>query len=167
MRQRVVIALALAGGPKLIVADEPTTALDVSIQGQIIALLKDLCAERGMAVMLVTHDMGVIASAAHRIVVMYAGRIVEIGPVEAIIQRPQHPYTQGLIGSIPVIGRRQRRLTQIEGSMPPPTAMPPGCPFAPRCPHVMEICTAELPDLMPDRAPHRAACWLVSKEACQ
>src|SRR5512139_3470062 len=126
MRQRVVIALALAAEPKLIVADEPTTALDVSIQAQIITLLKRLCRDHGTAVMLITHDMGVIAETADRVAVMYAGRIVEIGPVQAVIHDPQHPYTAGLMGSIPAIGQEVERLPQIEGSMPRLDAMPRG-----------------------------------------
>jgi len=157
MRQRVVIALALAGRPKLIVADEPTTALDVSIQGQIIALLRDLCARRGTAVMLITHDMGVIAEAAHRVAVMYAGRIVEIGPVADVVHRPRHPYTRGLMGSIPAIGRRLKRLPQIDGAMPRPSEIPPGCAFAPRCPIVVPECREQRPALDPDGI-HRAAC---------
>jgi peptide/nickel transport system ATP-binding protein len=164
MRQRVVIALALAGRPKLIIADEPTTALDVSIQGQIISLLQKLCAERGTAVMLITHDMGVIAAAAQRVAVMYAGRIVEIGPVAEVIQRPRHPYTRGLMGSIPEVGRRHKRLPQIIGSMPRLDAIPRGCAFAPRCPHVMPVCREKEPDLMPEGHPQRAACWLVERE---
>ena len=118
MRQRVVIALALAANPRLIIADEPTTALDVSIQAQIIQLLKRLCRDHGTAVMLVTHDMGVIAETADRVAVMYAGRIVEIGPVADVIHRPAHPYTVGLMGSIPSIGDERERLTQIDGTMP-------------------------------------------------
>src|SRR6201991_3725707 len=127
MRQRVVIALALAAEPKLIVADEPTTALDVSIQAQIIALLKKLCREHGTAVMLVTHDMGVIAETADRVAVMYAGRIAEIGPVRDVIKHAQHPYTKGLMGSIPHLGERGGRLTQIDGAMPRLTEIPKGC----------------------------------------
>ncbi|MFO1324121.1 MAG: ABC transporter ATP-binding protein [Burkholderiales bacterium] len=159
MRQRVVIALALAAKPKLIVADEPTTALDVSIQAQIIQLLKRLCREHGTAVMLVTHDMGVIAETADRVAVMYAGRIVEIGPVADVIHRPQHPYTVGLMGSIPSIVDERERLTQIDGSMPRLTAVPSGCAFHPRCPHAFDRCRRERPDLMPAGAT-RAACWL-------
>src|SRR6188472_2532627 len=140
MRQRVVIALALCAGPRLIVADEPTTALDVSIQAQIIELLKRLCREHGTAVMLITHDMGVIAETAHRVAVMYAGRIVEIGPVAAVIHRPQHPYSDGLMGSIPSIIDERERLTQIEGAMPRLTAIPAGCAFHPRCPQVFARC---------------------------
>jgi peptide/nickel transport system ATP-binding protein len=159
MRQRVVIALALAANPKLIVADEPTTALDVSIQAQIIALLKRLCREHGTAVMLVTHDMGVIAETADRVAVMYAGRIVEIGPVADVIHRPQHPYTVGLMGSIPSIVEERERLTQIDGAMPRLTAIPPGCAFNPRCAHAFERCRHERPELMPAGAT-MAACWL-------
>jgi len=159
MRQRVVIALALAAKPKLIVADEPTTALDVSIQAQIIQLLKRLCRDHDTAVMLVTHDMGVIAETADRVAVMYAGRIVEIGPVAEVIHRPQHPYTTGLMGSIPSIVEERERLTQIDGSMPRLTAIPSGCAFHPRCPYVFDRCRHERPELMPAGAT-RAACWL-------
>ena len=158
MRQRVVIALALAAGPRLIIADEPTTALDVSIQAQIIALLKRLAREHGASVMLITHDMGVIAETAQRVAVMYAGRIVEVGPVDAVIHAPQHPYTAGLMGSIPKIGVRQR-LVQIDGAMPRPSAIPAGCAFHPRCPRRLARCAAERPALV---AAGRsvAACWL-------
>ncbi len=159
MRQRVVIALALAANPRLIIADEPTTALDVSIQAQIISLLKRLCREHGTAVMLVTHDMGVIAETADRVAVMYAGRIVEIGPVQDVIKRAQHPYTHGLMGSIPVIRHDVERLIQIDGAMPRLTDIPPGCAFNPRCPRVFEYCRVERPELMEVGAT-RAACWL-------
>src|SRR5437868_1077581 len=162
MRQRVVIALALAANPRLIIADEPTTALDVSIQAQIIALLKRLCREHGTAIMLVTHDMGVIAETADRVAVMYAGRIVEIGPVRTIIAEPHHPYTVGLMQSIPRIGGRRERLRQIDGAMPRLDAIPPGCPFNPRCPEVFDRCHRERPGLLP--APgSEAACWLYDK----
>ncbi|MBS4048814.1 MAG: ABC transporter ATP-binding protein [Alphaproteobacteria bacterium] len=163
MRQRVVIALALAAEPKLIVADEPTTALDVSIQAQIIQLLKKLCREHGTAVMLVTHDMGVIAETADRVAVMYAGRIAEIGPVQEVIKRPHHPYTMGLMGAIPTMGHKTERLTQIDGSMPRLNAIPRGCAFNPRCPKVFDRCRVERPDLMPAGQSH-ASCWLVAKE---
>ncbi len=159
MRQRVVIALALAAQPELIVADEPTTALDVSIQAQIIALLKKLTKEHGAAVMLVTHDMGVIAEACDRVAVMYAGRIVEIGPVAEVIHHPAHPYTAGLMGSIPSMDIERERLMQIDGAMPRLNAIPSGCAFNPRCPHVFDRCRNERPDLMPAGAT-RAACWL-------
>ena len=159
MRQRVVIALALAAQPELIVADEPTTALDVSIQAQIIALLKKLTKEHGAAVMLVTHDMGVIAEACDRVAVMYAGRIVEIGPVAEVIHHPAHPYTAGLMGSIPSMDVERERLMQIDGAMPRLNAIPSGCAFNPRCPHVFDRCRNERPDMMPAGAT-RAACWL-------
>jgi len=161
MRQRVVIALALAANPRLIIADEPTTALDVSIQAQIIALLKRLCRDHGTAVMLITHDMGVIAETADRVAVMYAGRIVEIGPVADVIHRPQHPYTKGLMGSIPSIVAEREQLAQIDGTMPRLTAIPSGCAFHPRCQHAFDRCRRERPELM-DAGATRAACWLVS-----
>jgi peptide/nickel transport system ATP-binding protein len=159
MRQRVVLALALAAEPKLIVADEPTTALDVSIQAQIISLLKRLCKEHGAAVMLVTHDMGVIAETCDRVAVMYAGRIAEVGPVGAVIHQPQHPYTVGLMGSIPAMDEDRERLLQIDGAMPRLNAIPAGCAFNPRCPQVFDRCRVERPSLMPAGAT-RAACWL-------
>ena len=159
MRQRVVIALALCAEPRLIVADEPTTALDVSIQAQIIALLKRLCREHGTAVMLVTHDMGVIAETADRVAVMYAGRIAEIGPVRDVIKHAKHPYTKGLMGSIPSLGERRDRLAQIDGAMPRLTEIPPGCAFNPRCPSAAERCLVERPELMA-AGTSRAACWL-------
>ena len=164
MRQRVVIALALAAQPKLIVADEPTTALDVSIQAQIITLLHRVCREHGAAVMLVTHDMGVIAETCDRVAVMYAGRIVEIGPVDAVINAPQHPYTVGLMGSIPSMDQDRPRLLQIDGSMPRLNAIPAGCAFNPRCPHAFDRCRTERPDLL-DAGVSRAACWLHAMEA--
>jgi peptide/nickel transport system ATP-binding protein len=160
MRQRVVLALALAAGPKLVIADEPTTALDVSIQAQIIQLLKKLCREHGAAVMLITHDMGVIAETADRVAVMYAGRIAEIGPVRDVIHAPHHPYTKGLMGSIPTLEGTGTRLTQIPGAMPRLNAIPPGCAFNPRCPEVFDRCRRDRPDLMPAGASH-AACWRV------
>ena len=159
MRQRVVIALALAAEPRLIVADEPTTALDVSIQAQIISLLKRLCKEHGAAVMLITHDMGVIAETCDRVAVMYAGRIVEIGPVHDVIHSPAHPYTVGLMGSIPAMDEDRERLLQIDGAMPRLNAIPSGCAFNPRCPQVFARCRSERPDLLPAGAT-RAACWL-------
>jgi peptide/nickel transport system ATP-binding protein len=159
MRQRVVIALALAAEPKLIVADEPTTALDVSIQAQIIQLIKKVTKQHGAACMLVTHDMGVIAETCDRVAVMYAGRIVEIGPVADVIHRPKHPYTVGLMGSIPSIQDNRERLLQIEGSMPRLNAIPAGCAFNPRCPKVFTPCNHERPELI-DAGATRAACWL-------
>ncbi len=159
MRQRVVIALALAAEPKVIIADEPTTALDVSIQAQIITLLKGLCRDHGTAVMLVTHDMGVIAETADRVAVMYAGRIAEIGPVADVIHKPQHPYTIGLMGSIPEFESDRERLIQIDGAMPRLDAIPKGCAFNPRCAQVFDMCKTSRPELMLAAA-SRAACWL-------
>ena len=159
MRQRVVIALALAANPKLVIADEPTTALDVSIQAQIIGVLKRLTREHGAAVMLITHDMGVIAETADRVAVMYAGRIAEIGPVGAVIRRPRHPYTIGLMGSIPSLTADRPRLAQIDGAMPRLNAIPKGCAFNPRCPEVFERCRQERPELL-EAGASRAACWL-------
>jgi peptide/nickel transport system ATP-binding protein len=164
MRQRVVIALALAAQPRLIVADEPTTALDVSIQAQIIALLKRLAKEQGAAVMLVTHDMGVIAETCDRVAVMYAGRITELGPVHEVIHYPAHPYSRGLMGSIPAMDEDRERLLQIDGAMPRLNAIPQGCAFNPRCPQVHERCRQERPGLMPAQAT-QAACWLVQEGA--
>ncbi len=163
MRQRVVIALALCAEPRLIIADEPTTALDVSIQAQIITLLKRLCREHRTAVMLVTHDMGVIAEAAQRVAVMYAGRIAEIGPVQDVVKRAKHPYTHGLMGSIPHVGHAAEKLTQIDGSMPRLTEIPQGCAFNPRCTRVFDRCRAERPDLQPVDG-SEVACWLFEEE---
>ena len=162
MRQRVVIALALAAEPKLIVADEPTTALDVSIQAQIISLLKNICKNRGAAVMLITHDMGVIAETCDRVAVMYAGRIVEIGPVHEVINHPSHPYTAGLMASIPDITLDREYLNQIDGAMPRLNAIPTGCAFNPRCPKVFDRCKVDRPELAQAGAT-RAACWLVAQ----
>ena len=159
MRQRVVIALALAAEPKLIVADEPTTALDVSIQAQIISLLKTICQQHGASVMLVTHDMGVIAETCDQVAVMYAGRIVEIGPVHEVINHPAHPYTAGLMAAIPDITQDRERLNQIDGAMPRLNAIPTGCAFNPRCPQTFAKCRSERPDLM-HAGVTRAACWL-------
>jgi peptide/nickel transport system ATP-binding protein len=156
MRQRVVIALALCAEPKLIIADEPTTALDVSIQAQITSLLKRLCREHGTAIMLVTHDMGVIAETADRVAVMYAGRIVEIGPVADVTRRPRHPYTAGLMASIPSVRQRHAHLNQIDGAMPRLHQIPPGCTFNPRCGYVGNLCLHSKPGLLPNS--HSAAC---------
>jgi len=161
MRQRVVLALALCAEPDLLIADEPTTALDVSIQAQIITLLKRLCRERGTAVMLVTHDMGVIAETADRVAVMYAGRIAEIGPVRDVVQRPRHPYTKGLMGAIPTIAGHSSRLVQIPGTMPRLDAIPKGCAFHPRCTYAFDRCRAERPEPLP-AGNSRVACWLVA-----
>ena len=164
MRQRVVIALALAAEPKLIVADEPTTALDVSIQAQIITLLKTICGKHGAAVMLITHDMGVIAETCDRVAVMYAGRIVEIGPVHAVINHPAHPYSAGLMAAIPDITQDREQLHQIDGAMPRLNAIPGGCAFHPRCTRAFDRCRAERPELFA-AGPTRAACWLHAGES--
>ena len=158
-RQRVVIALALCAEPRLVIADEPTTALDVSIQAQIIALLKRLAREHATAVLLITHDMGVIAETADRVAVMYAGRIAEIGPVAEVIRAPAHPYTAGLMASIPPLEHRLARLAQIEGAMPRLNAIPDGCAFHPRCPRAIDRCRSERPALTPAGAT-TAACLL-------
>ncbi len=162
MRQRVVIALALCAEPKLVIADEPTTALDVSHPGAGDRPAARLAREHGTAVMLVTHDMGVIAETCDRVAVMYAGRVIELGSVGAVVHRPAHPYTAGLMASIPVLGRRVDRLAQIDGAMPRLAAMPAGCPYNPRCPRVFDRCRAERPELMPARE-SRAACWLYAE----
>ncbi|MDK3019069.1 ABC transporter ATP-binding protein [Pseudodonghicola flavimaris] len=160
MRQRIVIALALCAEPELIVADEPTTALDVSIQAQITALLKRLCRERGTAVMLVTHDMGVIAETADRVAVMYAGRLAEVGTVDNVVRRPKHPYTEGLMGSIPSLRHDVEELQMIPGSMPRLDAIPPGCAFNPRCAHAGPKCRREVPRIAAaDAGAGTAACW--------
>lgn len=159
MRQRVVIALALCVNPRLIIADEPTTALDVSIQAQIIALLKRLCKEHDTAVILITHDMGVIAEISDRVAVMYAGRLVEVGDVRDIVKNPKHPYSRGLMGSIPSLHHRTEQLIQIDGSMPRLMEIPPGCAFNPRCPRAFDRCRVERPRLL-DTSPTKAACWL-------
>ena len=146
MRQRVVIALAICAEPELIIADEPTTALDVSVQAQIIALIKRLGRDHGTAVMLVTHDMGVIAETSDRVAVMYSGRIAEIGPVQDVIQNPLHPYAKGLMGAIPTLAGEDKRLVQIPGSMPRLSAIPQGCSFNPRCAFAFDRCRIERPE---------------------
>ena len=162
MRQRAVIALALSSHPRLIIADEPTSALDVSVQAQIIALLKRLCRDHGTAVMLISHDMGVIAETADRVAVMYAGRIVETGPARDVVKHPNHPYTQGLMRSIPRIHDERERLAQIEGIMPRLGELPAGCPFHPRCPHAVDRCRRQPPPLLA-AGQTRAACWLFAQ----
>ncbi|HEX2117113.1 MAG TPA: ABC transporter ATP-binding protein [Alphaproteobacteria bacterium] len=159
MRQRVMIAMALACDPQLLIADEPTTALDVTIQAQILELMRALRDELGTAIILITHDLGIIAELAQDVVVMYAGRIVEQVEVTSLFADPQHPYTIGLLGSIPKLHETQERLAAIEGVVPSPLAMPQGCKFNPRCPFAVEKCRAEEPPLMEVRPGHLAACW--------
>jgi peptide/nickel transport system ATP-binding protein/oligopeptide transport system ATP-binding protein len=158
MRQRVMIAMALACKPKLLIADEPTTALDVTVQAQILDLLRDLQREEGMGIILITHDLGVIAEMADDVAVMYAGRVVEQGRARDIFDDPQHPYTLGLLGSIPRLDEDRERLTAIEGTVPPPFAWPPGCRFAPRCPFSDSACEAAPPPLRGIVPGHAAAC---------
>ena len=160
MRQRVMIAMALACKPRLLIADEPTTALDVTIQAQILELIKELKRTQNMAVIMITHDLGVIAEVAQNVAVMYAGKIVERAPVEDLFATPQHPYTQGLLGSIPSPDKLGRRLDVISGVVPHPLNLPPGCTFAPRCPHRMDVCDTAFPALDPTGPNHDVACYL-------
>jgi peptide/nickel transport system ATP-binding protein len=159
MRQRVMIAMALACEPRLLIADEPTTALDVTIQAQILALMRTLQSETGTAVILITHDLGVVAEVADEVLVMYAGRVVERAPVTELFARPQHPYTVGLLGSMPRLDGEARRLASIEGQVPSPLARGPGCRFAARCPFVDAHCRAVEPPLREVGEAHRSACW--------
>lgn len=164
MKQRVVIAMALSCNPKLLIADEPTTALDVTIQAQILALLNTLKEETGTAVLMITHDLGVVAEVAQQVAVMYAGQVVEQGSVEAIFADPQHPYTIGLMGSIPSLGVRKGQLSTIPGSVPLPESMPQGCRFATRCPFAQTRCHAEKPPLTMLGTGHQVACFRVPLE---
>ncbi len=159
MRQRVMIAMALACDPQILIADEPTTALDVTIQAQILDLMRDLRARTGAAIVLITHDLGVVAELAHRVLVMYAGSVVEEAPVEALFGDPQHPYTLGLLGSIPKLQGEEERLAAIRGMVPNPYAMPAGCRFNPRCPLADARCRSEAPPLVEIKPGHRSACW--------
>ncbi|MCF5398909.1 ATP-binding cassette domain-containing protein [Pseudomonas syringae] len=158
MRQRAMIAMALANDPALIIADEPTTALDVTIQAQILSLIANLQTETGTAMILITHDLGVVAEVADEVMVMYAGRVVESGPVKTLFDDPQHPYTIGLMGSMPLIGPREGRLATINGRVPTPAEMPSGCRFAGRCPYVIQHCRDERPPLLELSPGHFAAC---------
>lgn len=160
LRQRVLIALALAGEPDLLLADEPTTALDVTVQAQILELLDHLRASRGMAILLVSHDLGIVAGRADRVAVMYAGRLVEEAATQALFAAPAHPYTRGLFGSIPRLEGPVERLVPIGGSVPAPAAWPSGCRFHPRCPVALPRCATEEPGLDDDGTGHRARCWL-------
>ena len=158
MRQRVMIAIALACEPKLLIADEPTTALDVTIQAQILALMEDIRNKRNTGILMITHDLGVVAETCSRVIVMYAGNIVEEAPVKELFANPQHPYTQGLIESVPKLGSRVHRLPSIPGSVPDLAAMPSGCRFAPRCKYAQPSCSEKLPDLVQVGENHRCAC---------
>lgn len=159
MRQRVMIAMAMACEPKLIIADEPTTALDVTVQAQILDLLRSLQQEHGMALLLITHDLGVVAEMCSRVTVMYAGKMVEECLVDDLYHNPQHPYTQGLLSSLPDMDKRER-LHPIPGQVPPLWAMPKGCRFAPRCSYAMDVCRSEEPQLLELEESHRVSCWL-------
>jgi peptide/nickel transport system ATP-binding protein len=159
MRQRVMIAMALVNDPAVLIADEPTTALDVTIQEQILTLIRDLQEARGTAVVLITHDLGVVAELGHDALVMYAGKVVEAAPVETLFVDPQHPYTIGLLGSVPRVDADPEPLVTIPGSVPPPAAFGKGCRFAGRCPFAIERCRAEAPPLTALAPGHRAACW--------
>jgi oligopeptide/dipeptide ABC transporter ATP-binding protein len=160
MRQRAMIAMALSCNPTLLIADEPTTALDVTIQAQILELMKKLQQDFHTAILMITHNLGVIAETSDDVVVMYLGKVVEQAPVELIFHNPKHPYTQGLMESIPALTHKKERLKPIKGSVPDPFNIPKGCPFAPRCPHVMAVCTQEMPPLKAIAPEHKVACWL-------
>jgi peptide/nickel transport system ATP-binding protein len=168
MRQRAMIAMALACNPKVLIADEPTTALDVTIQAQVLDLILDLRRQLGTAIMLITHNLGVVAETAQRVVVMYAGRKVEEADVDALFEAPLHPYTRGLLGSVPQLaaiggGTGGERLKEIPGTVPPLDSLPPGCAFAPRCAHADARCRAQIPPYEELRPRHWAACWLAER----
>ena len=167
MRQRVMIALALACRPRLLIADEPTTALDVTIQAQILDLLRRLQAEMGMSILFVTHNLGIVAELAHRVAVMYAGRVQETGPVRAVFRAPAHPYTRGLLACVPRLGRGRlgERLRAIPGNVASPLAPPPGCAFAPRCELAGPDCDAGVPALLPQGAAHQVRCLRAAPDA--
>jgi len=160
MRQRAMIAMALSCNPSLLIADEPTTALDVTIQAQVLDLMRDLQAKFRTAIMFITHNLGVVAEMCQEVVVMYLGRVVEHAPVGLLFHDPKHPYTKGLLHSIPSLATKKQRLEPIQGVVPDPLDAPPGCPFNPRCPHAMEVCTREVPLLKEVGPAHEAACWL-------
>ena len=162
MRQRAVIAMALACHPKLLIADEPTTALDVTIQAQILDLMRRLQRELGTAIILITHDLGVVADLVDTVVVMYAGKVVERAPARRLFATPRHPYTQGLLRSVPSVETREHRMRTIEGTVPSPLALPPGCRFHPRCALAREVCRSEEPPLVSDGAGGEAACWALT-----
>ena len=164
MSQRVMIAMALSCDPELLIADEPTTALDVTIQAQILDLMRKLQQDSHSSVLLITHDLGVVAEMCSRVIVMYAGQIVEEGPIEDIFAKPMHPYTQGLIASVPKLGSQVKVLPSIPGSVPDLASMPKGCRFAPRCKYATDKCRAEQPDLMPMEGNRSCRCWIAQKE---
>ncbi len=163
MRQRVMIAMALSCEPKLLIADEPSTALDVSVQAQIMELMLSLRESMEMAVLLITHDLAVVAQMVDRVIVMYAGVVVEEAPLGSLFERPAHPYTEGLLGSIPKLGSRVDRLPSIEGSVPDPLRLPPGCRFSDRCPKRFDRCTEAEPEMFTVSSGHRSRCWLLAE----
>ncbi|SKC49846.1 ABC transporter ATP-binding protein [Maledivibacter halophilus] len=165
MRQRVMIAMAMACNPKLLIADEPTTALDVTIQAQILDLMKKLKEDVGTAIMFVTHDLGVVAEMCDRVVVMYAGRVVEHGDVYQIFENPKHPYTKGLLKSVPVLRQKVDRLASIPGNVPSPKNMPKGCKFAPRCENAFDKCWEEEPSFYDIEENHSSKCWLCNRKS--
>lgn len=167
MRQRVMIAMAMSCNPKLLIADEPTTALDVTIQAQILDLMRELREESDSSILLITHDLGVVAEMCDRVVIMYAGKVVEESDVNTIFEDPKHPYTKGLLESIPKLGVKIDRLQSIKGNVPAPEQMPKGCKFAPRCPFVMDKCWEREPQLQSVNANHTTRCWLHQKEGAQ
>jgi peptide/nickel transport system ATP-binding protein len=163
MCQRIMIAMAMAGNPKILIADEPTTALDVTIQAQILSLLNELTRKHGMALLLVSHDLGVIAQNCDRVVVMYAGRVIEDGPVADVFENPLHPYTKGLLSSLPSLDGVWRRLPSLRGTVPTIDSMPKGCRFNPRCDLASEVCFTSKPELLEITKKHYASCWELSK----
>ncbi|MFC4620118.1 ABC transporter ATP-binding protein [Camelliibacillus cellulosilyticus] len=167
MRQRVVIAIALACNPKVLIADEPTTALDVTIQAQILDLMRDLQNKMDTSIILITHDLGVVANMAQRVAVMYGGKIVETGTVDEVFYRPKHPYTWGLLSSMPHLHSEKDELIAIPGTPPDLLNPPKGCPFAPRCPHAMKVCLEHMPDLSASTDTQKTACWLLDERAPQ
>lgn len=164
MRQRIMIAIALSCDPKLLIADEPTTALDVTIQAQILDLMREIKANRKMAMMLITHDLGVVAEMADYVVVMYAGKVIEEAPVKELFSNPRHPYTQGLLSAKPVIGQKKDRLYTIPGNVPNPVDLGNNCYFSDRCEHCMDICRVQQPELKVDENGNKVACWLYEGE---
>ncbi|MEJ8546093.1 oligopeptide/dipeptide ABC transporter ATP-binding protein [Brevibacillus borstelensis] len=167
MRQRIMIAISLSCDPKLLIADEPTTALDVTIQAQILDLLRQLKKDRNMSLMLITHDLGVVAEMADYVIVMYAGKVIEEGPVIEIFQNPRHPYTKGLLLAKPVIGQRKERLFTIPGQVPNPIGLGENCHYSDRCEHAMDICRAKQPELKTEGASGKVACWLYEGEGAK
>lgn len=164
MRQRIMIAIAMACEPQLLICDEPTTALDVTVQAQILELMNEIKRQTQMGIIMITHDMGVVAEVCDRVIVMYAGKIVEEAPVVELFENPKHPYTQGLLESIPKLGQRKEKLGSIPGTVPTPGSMPVGCRFADRCPHVMDICRNVTPEMIHIKERHQTACWLYDEK---